>query len=266
LRAQDYADMYALEESLWWFVGMREVTRSLLDPVCRQGQVRDILDAGCGTGGMLNWLERYAGGGKVAGVDLSADALAFCRGRGLRDVARASVTALPFAEATFDLVTSFDVLVQLHGEGSDELAMREMFRVLRPGGVAFVRVAAYEWMRSGHDEALGTQRRYKLPQLVERMESAGFRVRRATYANALLLPAAAVRRRLLKPLGLADGGSDVKSLPQGFEWLNRLLASALAAEASLLRRPGANLPAGLSAICVGEKASQVESSKLQVQS
>jgi hypothetical protein len=93
--------------------------------------------------------------------------------------------------------------------------MREMFRVLRPGGVAFVRVAAYEWMRSGHDEALGTQRRYKLAQLVERMERAGFRVRRATYANALLLPAAAVRRLVLKPLGLADGGSDVKPLPQG---------------------------------------------------
>lgn len=253
MRAQDYADMYALEESLWWFVGMREVTRSLLDPVCRKGQVRDILDAGCGTGGMLHWLERYAGGGKVAGVDLSADALAFCRGRGLRDVARASVTALPFAESTFDLVTSFDVLVQLHGEGSDESAIREMFRVLRPGGVAFVRVAAYEWMRSGHDEALGTQRRYTLAQLIERMEGAGFRVRRATYANALLLPAAAVRRRLLKPLGLADGGSDVKPLPPGFEWLNRLLASTLAAEASLLRRPGAKLPAGLSAICVGEK-------------
>jgi SAM-dependent methyltransferase len=245
--------MYALEESLWWFVGMREVTRSLLDPVCPQGQVRDVLDAGCGTGGMLRWLERYAGGGNVAGVDLSADALAFCRGRGLRDVAGASVTALPFAGSTFDLVTSFDVLVQLRGESSDELAMREMFRVLRPGGVAFVRVAAYEWMRSGHDEALGTQRRYTLALLVGRMERAGFRVRRATYANALLLPAAALRRLVLKRLGLADGGSDVKPLPSGFEWLNSALAAALKAEASLLKRPGANLPAGLSAICVAEK-------------
>ena len=253
MRAQDYADLYALEESLWWFTGMREVTRALLDPVCPRGHVRDVLDAGCGTGGMLRWLGRYAGGGRVVGVDLSADALDFCRGRGLRDVAGASVTALPFADSTFDLVTSFDVLVQLPGEGSDELAMREMFRVLRPGGVAFVRVAAYEWMRSGHDEALGTQRRYTLAQFVERMERAGFLVRRATYANALLLPVAVLRRLVLKRLGLADGGSDVKPLPRGLGWLNRVLASALAAEASLLRRHGANLPAGLSAICVAEK-------------
>src|SRR5215203_1518096 len=230
---------------------MREVTRAVLDPVCPPGQRRDILDAGCGTGGMLTWLSRYAGGGRVAGVDLSADALAFCRGRGLREVAGASVTALPFADSSFDLVTSFDVLVQLHGEGSDELAMREMFRVLRPGGVAFVRAAAYEWMRSGHDEALDTQRRYTLPQLAERMTRAGFRVRRATYANSLLLPAAAVRRLVLKRLGLADAGSDVK--PPGSEWLNRALASALKAEASLLERPGMNLPAGLSAVCVAEK-------------
>jgi SAM-dependent methyltransferase len=253
LQSEDYAYLYELEESFWWFAGMRRVTAAVLDPVCPPGRARDILDAGCGTGGMLTWLERYAGGGHVAGIDFSPDALAFCRERGLRDVAQASVTALPFADSTFDLVTSFDVLVQLPGEGSDETAMREMFRVLRPGGVAFVRGAAYAWMRSGHDEALGTQRRYSLGRLSAGMERAGFRVRRATYANSLLLPAAVLRRLVLKRLGLADSGSDVKPLPPGLAWLNRALTSALDAEARLLKLPGAKLPAGLSAVCVAEK-------------
>src|ERR1044071_8106775 len=72
LRAQDYADLYALEESLWWFTGMREVTRAVLDPLCPPGPRRDILDAGCGTGGMLSWLARYAGGGGGAGGNLLA--------------------------------------------------------------------------------------------------------------------------------------------------------------------------------------------------
>lgn len=251
MRAQDYADLYALEESLWWFTGMREVTRAVLDPFCPPGPQRDILDAGCGTGGMLTWLGRYAGGGRVAGVDISADGLEFCRGRGLSDVARASVTALPFADESFDLVTSFDVLVQLPGEGSDVEAMREMFRVLRPGGFVFARVAAYEWMRSGHDEAINSQRRYTRGRLVGRIERAGFRVRRATYVNTILLPAAAVHRLVLKRLGLADAGSDVR--PPGSERLNRALASALKAEANLLKRPTAKLPAGLSVICVAEK-------------
>ena len=252
MQSEDYAYLYELEESFWWFLGMRRVTAAVLDPVCPPGGARDVLDAGCGTGGNVNWLERYAGGGRVAGVDISPDALAFCRARGLRNVAQASVTALPFDDETFDLVTSFDVLVQLPGEGSDETAMREMFRVLRPGGVAFVRAAAYSWMRSGHDEALGTQRRYSLGGLTAGMERAGLRVRRATYANSLLLPAAVVRRLLLKRLGLADSGSDVKPLAPSRAWLNRALTSALHAEARLLKT-GSDLPAGLSTVCVAEK-------------
>ena len=253
MRAEDFADLYALEESLWWFVGMREVTAALLDAACPPGRARDVLDAGCGTGAMLNWLERYARGGRVAGVDISSDALAFCRERGLSNLAQASVTQLPFADATFDLVTSFDVMVQVLGEGSDEAAMREMFRVLRPGGVAFVRAAAYEWMRSGHDEAINSQRRYTLGLLIGRMRRAGFRVRRSTYANTLLFPAAAFTRLVLKRVGLAGRGSDVKPLPPQLDWLNRTLTSALVAEARLLKRPGAKLPAGLSTICVAEK-------------
>ncbi|HJQ30556.1 MAG TPA: class I SAM-dependent methyltransferase [Pyrinomonadaceae bacterium] len=253
MQAQDFADLYALEESYWWFVGMERVTAALLDPVCTAARARDVLDAGCGTGAMLNWLERYARGGRVFGIDVSPDALDFCRARGLRNLAQASATALPFADESFDLVTSFDVLVQIPGEGSDELAMREMFRVLRPGGVAFVRAAAYEWMRSGHDEALHTQRRYSLEQLTARMERAGFSVRRATYANTLLFPVAAFRRLVLKRVGLADSGSDVKPLPPALAWLNRALTHALYAEARLLKSPGAKLPAGLSTVCVAEK-------------
>jgi SAM-dependent methyltransferase len=253
MRDEDYEYLYALEEEFWWFAGMREITAALLDPFCPPGRDRLILDAGCGTGGMLTWLGRYAGGGSVAGLDYVAGALRFCRQRGHESLVRASATDLPFADSTFDLVTSFDVLVQLPGEGADERAMREMLRVLKPGGVAFVRAAAYEWMRSGHDEALDTQRRYGLGLLTERMERAGFRTLRTTYANALLLPAAALRRLVLKRIGLADAGSDVKPLPPRLGWLNRALAGALKAEARLLRNSRAKLRAGLSAVCVAEK-------------
>ena len=254
MQADDYADLYAIEENMWWFVGMREITAALLDPVCAPGRDRTILDAGCGTGGNLHWLKRYSGQGRVIGMDLVADALRFCRARGHQHLVQASVTAMPFADASFDLLTSFDVLVQVEGEeGCDEQALREMCRVLRPGGLAFVRVAAYEWMRSGHDEALGTQRRYQLGQLSERMERAGFRVLRTTYANSLLLPVAVVRRLLLKRIGLADHGSDVKPLPPRLDRLNYMLAGLLRSEARWLRHPQARLSAGLSAICVAEK-------------
>jgi len=252
MRAEDYADLHALEDSLWWFAGMREVTAALLDPLCPAAEERLILDAGCGTGGMLSWLTRYAGRGGVAGLDLIYDALKFCRERHEGCLVQGSATDLPFGDSTFDLVTSFDVLVQIPGEGSDERAMREMYRVLRPGGVAFVRVAAYGWMRSGHDEALGTQRRYARAELRRKMGGAGFRVLRTTYANSLLLPLAVVRRLVLKRVGLSDRGSDVKPLPRGLGWLNSAFEGALRSEARLLRT-GRDLPAGLSLICLAER-------------
>jgi SAM-dependent methyltransferase len=254
MQAEDYQYLYDLEQDFWWFAGMREITAAVLDAACLDKTGRLILDAGCGTGGMLSWLERYTGGGKVVGIDLIPDAIKFCRERAQDYLVQASVTDLPFADSTFDLITSFDVLVQLPGESRDVRAIDEMYRVLKPGGVAFVRAAAYGWMKSGHDEALGTQHRYSLHELKGKMSRAGFTVLRASYANSLLLPAAAVRRLLLKRIGLADSGSDVKPLPRGFGWLNRALATALKGEALLLKRTKINLPAGLSIICLAKKS------------
>jgi ubiquinone/menaquinone biosynthesis C-methylase UbiE len=113
MQKEDFEFLYELEESLWWFVGMREITSALLDSVVGVPRNRMVLDAGCGTGGMLSWLERYAGAGKVFGIDLFEDALNFCRKNHHQNIAQASVTSLPFADRVFDLVTSFDVLVQL---------------------------------------------------------------------------------------------------------------------------------------------------------
>ncbi len=253
MQREDYESLAALEANLWWFAGMREVSASLLDPILTRPLDRMVLDAGCGTGGNLKWLEAYAGHGRVIGIDLVTDALHFCTQHGSKNLAQASVTHLPFRDSSFDLVTSFDVLVQLPGQDSDMTAIREMYRVLRPGGHAFVRVAAYDWMRSSHDEALGTQHRYSLPELQQKLERAGFRVRRATYANSTLLPLAALNRLVLKRLGLTSKGSDVKPLPAPFQWVDGLFRSALIGEGRWLRRQGASLPAGLSAICVAEK-------------
>lgn len=249
MRPKDFHDLYALEENLWWFAGMREITAALLDPLLPANNRRRILDAGCGTGLNLSWLRRYAGNGEVVGIDLATDALKFSLERGEKNLSRASVVEIPCRDASFDVVTSFDVLVQLPRERSDEQPLSEMFRVLRPRGILFVRVAAYEWMYSGHDRALNTQRRYGLSLLNQKVERAGFRLVRSTYANSLLLPAAALRRLVLKPTGLADGGSDVKPLPL---ILNRLLLSVLVCEARWLQN-SRNLPYGLSAICIAEK-------------
>src|SRR5947208_15089552 len=113
MQPEDFAYLYELESDFWWFAGMREITRVLLDPVCPLVKDRQILDAGCGTGGMMSWLKRYSGEGDVVGIDLTSEALSFSQKQGHRSLAQASVTSLPFRDSSFDLVTSFDVLVQL---------------------------------------------------------------------------------------------------------------------------------------------------------
>ena len=242
---------------------MREITAALLDPFCSIDSGRTVLDAGCGTGGMMSWLARYAGKEHVVGTDLSADALSFCRQAGHHSMAQASVVSLPFPDSTFDLVTSFDVLVQLPGKGLDDLALREMWRVLRPEGIAFVRVAAYEWMRSSHDAALATQHRYSLNELIGAVEKAGFKVLRTTHANSLLMPLAMFRRLVLKRVGLGSG-SDVKPLPALLRWLNPVFTTVLRTEAAWLKRSYRKLGFGLSAICVAQKPASIQPSNSQV--
>jgi SAM-dependent methyltransferase len=252
MQSEDFVDIYETESNLWWFVGMRAISASLLDEFCRTN-CENVLDIGCGTGLNLKWLERYAPTGAIKGLDLEETALHFCRERGANFLTQGSATDLPFRDESFDLITSFDVLVQIPGANSDEKAIAEMFRVLKPQGLAFVRAAAYNWMRSGHDEALGTQRRYRLTELAQKLENAGFTVLRKTYANTLPFPLAAFRRLILKRIRIVDKGSDVKPLPPSLDWLNRLLTRALLGEARFLRNPKANLPFGLSTICVARK-------------
>ncbi|NOT64196.1 MAG: methyltransferase domain-containing protein [Acidobacteria bacterium] len=251
MKTEDYQYLYDLEAKLWWFAGMREITGTLLAPFLEERRHRRILDAGCGTGGNLEWLRPFAGSHPVIGLDYVETALRFCQKGGHQHLVQASATDLPFAAESLDVVTSFDVLVQIPGAGTDEQAISEMFRVLKPGGLAFVRCAAYEWMKSDHDAALATHRRYTLPELRGKLEAAGFTTLRATYAMTLLFPVAAARRLVMKKLGLADSGSDVKPLPDSLAWVNRALQQALDWEADLLQL--VDLPFGLSAICVMKK-------------
>jgi SAM-dependent methyltransferase len=255
----EYEAMYRLEDRLWWYTGMRQITAAALGGRLSSaaGPLR-ILDAGCGTGGNLAWLTRTWG--RAWGVDLSPLATAYCRRRGLTRVSRASVLELPYAGGTFDLVTSFDVIYHL-GVADDVAALREMRRVLRPGGALFVRVPALERLQSHHDVAVHTRQRYTAPELRRKAEQAGLRVERASYANTVLLPLAVasrlggrLRTALAGPRQMDSKGgeevarSDVRPAPA---LLNALFGAVLGLEAALLTR--VDLPIGLSAFVVARR-------------
>lgn len=246
MNVAEYQRMYEAEERQWWYAGMRALSLALLaDPLAklaREGRALRILDAGCGTGNNLVHLARY---GRPVGVDLSQEALVFCRTRGVA-AARAALLNLPFRDGAFDCVTSFDVIYHRWVE-DDAAAVREMARVLRPGGLLLVRVPALRILWGAHDEAVHSRHRYTRGEVRRLLGGAGLQVMRATYANTILLPLVAVRRGLDRLTG--RHGSDVGFLPAPLEWA---FGSALRAEARWVRR--LPLPLGSSVFALARKA------------
>ncbi len=250
MNEREYLHMYSEEESHWWYSGMRSIVLALLPPASVQAQGL-LLDAGCGTGYNLLWLrDRY--GARAVGLDLYALALTLSRARGQPHLVRGDTCSLPFQSGQFDLVTALDVVSHVKGAEARVLALREFHRVLKRGGTILVRVAAFEWLRSSHDDEILTRHRYSRRELRSAMERAGFELKRLTYANSLLFPAAAAWR-FLKKARLAPAGSDVRAATRGPKWINSGLRRILELEASFLRKPGSTLPVGLSLIAVARK-------------
>jgi SAM-dependent methyltransferase len=243
VKVEEYARMYEAEERQWWYAGMREISTALLDKHLAGGaDAPRILDAGCGTG---NNLAHFRERGRAVGVDLSEDALRFCRSRGVQ-AARASVLSLPFGAGAFDLVTSFDVLY--HRWVTDDVAaVAELARVLAPGGLLLVRVPALKMLWGAHDDAVLSRHRYTRGEVGGLLRAAGLDVLELTYANTLLFPVLALRRTLDRVTG--RHGSDVSFMPAPIE---AAFLGLLRAEARMVRH--VRLPIGASVIALGRKA------------
>jgi SAM-dependent methyltransferase len=233
MEPQEYLHMYEEEECHWWYEGMRSIVHSLL-PTDSLPANPLVLDAGCGSGYNMGWLKRHYGA-VVTGIDLSPDALDFCRRRTEHALIRADTALLPFSGNIYDLVISFDVITNLKNESARAEALREFLRVLKPGGRLLIRAAAYEFLRSSHDDAVMTHHRYGRRELSAAVAVAGFRLLRVTSANTILFPIALLWR-MLKKWGLAPAGSDVRARTRGIGGLNRVLKTMLNMEAAVLRR------------------------------
>ena len=238
--------MAAVEGRHWWYGGMRAISAALLDQAYAGRHDLSILDAGCGTGGNALFLRRY---GTVVGIDLAEAALQLGGPRLPGALSRASVLDLPFAAASFDLVTSFDVLY--HRAVPDEArALSETWRVLKPGGRLLIRLPAYEFLRSKHDRAVHTRRRYTRGEARALLRAHGFAVERCSYINSLLFPLPLAQRLLERALpGLEHSDSDL-ALPSPA--LNEALRWPLATEAAWLAH-GGDFPIGLSILALARK-------------
>lgn len=252
MRLDLYEDLYVKEHTHWWHIGKRAIVYGLLGKYLPGGTrtSRRALDLGCGAGLNLERLSQYA---QTTGTDYYEEALHFCRRRGFTRLCKADAANLPFGSNLFDIVTALDVIEHLD---DDQVALAELYRVMRPGGVLIISVPAYRFLWTYWDDILGHRRRYTTSMMRDAVTSAGFKVRKLSYSNALILvPAVLVRiaKSLLLKVRRRGGeeskpGSDFIEVPRP---LNSALAGYYRLEAAWLQRGG--LPFGLSVVCVAEK-------------
>ncbi|MDP1586553.1 MAG: class I SAM-dependent methyltransferase [Prosthecobacter sp.] len=249
--AAEYDILRRVEDSHWWHAVLRRQVLNALTDASLPPRVH-LLDAGCGTGGMLAFLQEKCPNLDTVGIDASELAVRHCHVRGLRQVRQGSVHALPFAADAFDVVLSLDVLY--HSGVEEEQALAEMCRVLRPGGLLVLNLPAFACLRGSHDVAVCGVRRYTASHVRRMLNRHSLTDMRTNYWNAwLFLPLLAWRRmsRLQSEEAESAAVSDLILPPP---WLNRCLALVGQMDVRLCRL--LRLPFGSSVFAVARKPVQ----------
>lgn len=247
METAEYRIMYDLETSYWWF---RNIHDMLTDMVRLHVSANSkILDAGCGTGGLMLRLNQMAC--QTYGLDLSSDAAAFWDERGVKHhTSIASINELPYPDQSFDAVLSVDIL-ECDGV-DDKKAYSELVRVAKPNGIILIVVPAYQWMLTeGHHKAVHAVRRYNKTSALALAEGQPVQIERFTHGFAALFPMVAGVRlwnKWKERRGTVEIQSELQPLPVP---INALLYQITNLERYLLR--SINMPFGSSLIMLARK-------------
>lgn len=242
MQQHTYAIMNRVEDEHWWFVGRRLILEEFLRSLDPNSQIPNpkFLDVGCGTGANLEMLSQF---GTAEGVDVSDDALEFCRRKGL-NVHKGLAEELPFPDETYDVVTALDVVEHLD---DDVAGLKEMFRVLKKGGKTLVFVPAFMWLWGVQDDVSNHRIRYTRKQIVERLQEAGFTIERATYANWTFFAPILAGRTLMRITGIKPESENNVNVSA----LNGLFGKLFGAERFWLRH--FDFPFGVSIVITASK-------------
>lgn len=250
MHSEEYKKLYDMEKVYWWHIGRRSIVFSIIKKfIMGSNKHLKIIDIGCGSGLMLGVLANF---GEVLGVDDNDAALDFARQNGFFNVKRIDIAHLGKESDfhnKFDLVTCLDVMEHVN---DDEFLIREIFQILKPDGYVLIAVPAYNFLWSEHDEALDHKRRYTASELHRKLNDAGFKVIKRSYAVTFLFPLI-LFYRLFRGIFPKDSREPKTSYVMLPKFINTFFVYILRIESHLLNY--IDLPFGSSIVCVARKKS-----------
>ncbi len=239
-----------VEARSFWCRSRNRVLRLVFERFTDRSRPLDVLEIGCGIGGVINELRRLSNL-RVTGSEIYLQGLRYARSRlpGV-DFIQLDATAMPF-HAAFDVIGAFDVLEHIE---ADERVMAGVFDALRPGGLFVVTVPQHAWMWSRLDELVRHKRRYGRRDLIDKLRRAGFDIVYSTSFVTVLFPFMLLERLASRVRKRSD---DLKTefsatvdLPGP---LNRVFDCVMRVDEAALRF-GASLPFGGSLLAVARRA------------
>ena len=242
--ASYFPELAKLEGENFWF----QARNSLIIWALKKyfPNAKNLLEIGCGTGFVLSGISNSFPNLKTYGSELFSEGLGFAAQR-LPDAELFQMDArnIPFKEE-FDVVGAFDVIEHIE---EDIAVLKQMHQALQPGGGILLTVPLHRWLWSAQDEYAHHVRRYKVKELKEKVEQAGFTILRKTAFVSFLLPFMLVSRLQKKKLSTdIDPLAELK-LPK---FLNSLFSVTMKTEEALIRC-GVNFPAGGSMLLMARK-------------
>ncbi|HEY9035326.1 MAG TPA: class I SAM-dependent methyltransferase [Pseudomonadales bacterium] len=220
----EYQRMAELEADFWWYRALHRCSSDWLTGLQLPAGAA-VLDAGCGTGGLLQKLLTEHPLLDFHALEFNPDAATIAGEKTGLPIQVGRIEAMPYSNNRFDAIISNDVLY--HANVDEPAAIAELHRCLKPGGHLLVNVPAYEWLRSSHDRHVHSKRRYTASRLRTALTKAGFDLRYCSYRNGLLLPLMALHRLT------AGSNKDTSDVEPVAPWLNRLLYTVTRIEQAL---------------------------------
>ena len=241
MQLSHYKTLYNSEKNHWWYKVRRELIHILIKKYMGNPKNIYILDVGCGTGALMKELEVY---GNVYGIDFSDQAVDFCKSRGIVNVQKSVVEKIPYQDKYFDLVLALDVLEHIP---DDKSGIKEIYRVLKPGGTVIIFVPTFMFLWGVTDVISQHYRRYTKIELFSKVKDGGFNVLYSSYFNFFLFIPIAIARYFVNIFKIKIKSEN----DTGDGFVNKILYKVFSLEIPLIKY--FSLPFGVSGMVVVKK-------------